>query len=54
MDKGGVADLLVRVDAARKIEPIFQGFALVVVMAKGIVLNFKAGIEQTSESHGHG
>jgi hypothetical protein len=54
MDKGRVADLLVGVDAARKIESIFQGFAPVVVVAKGIVLIFKAGVEQTSESHGHG
>ena len=54
VDKGGMADLLVRVDTARKIESIFQRFAPIVVVAKGIVLIFKAGIEQTSKSHGHG
>jgi hypothetical protein len=54
MDKGSMADIFMGIDATRKIEPIFEGFAPIVVVAEGIVFIFKAGIDQTSESHGHG
>jgi len=54
MHKGGIADLLVRVDATGQVEAVFERFSPHIVVAEGVIIVFETGIEQTSECHGHG
>lgn len=54
VNKGSIADLLVRVDATGQVETVFEGFSPHIVVAEGVIVVFETRVEQTSECHGHG